>query len=379
MVQLTARGKLIADEEQKKALLETMELVNQVRNYLSEVAFRERVANKVKLQKISYREVRERFSVSAQYVVRAIASVCNAYKSKKKDRWKEKIEFRPHASIDLDQRLVSFKGIDRVSINTVRGRLTIPVVWGEYFRERVAFRRGHSKLIYKDGEFYIAVVVELPEGAVEPTGGCLGIDAGIKNMAVDSFGNFYGGEEVIKKRLHYREKRRELQKKLAQKKKEGKDTRSVRRALKRIRKKERNFVRTKSHEVAKDIVLFAKALSLAIAMENLKGIRERITAKGKQNRYLLHSWNFRLLQSLISYKAKLYGVPIVFVEPQNTSRTCPICGHASKNNRKTQEKFKCEFCGFEEHADFVGAINIAFKGLQSTSLMPPRGASSLIN
>ncbi len=66
-------------------MLETIELVNQVRNYLSEVAFREKIANKVKLQKISYREVRERFSVPAQYVVRAIASVCNAYKSKKKD------------------------------------------------------------------------------------------------------------------------------------------------------------------------------------------------------------------------------------------------------------------------------------------------------
>ncbi|MEM3415634.1 MAG: transposase [Thermoproteota archaeon] len=373
MVQLTARGKLIVDEEQRQILLETMELVNQVRNYLSEVAFRERVANKVKLQKIGYREARERFSIPAQYVVRAIASVCNAYKSKKKNRWKEKVEFRAYASIDLDQRLVSFKGIDKVSINTVKGRLTIPVVWGEYFNERIAFKRGHSKLIYKDGEFYIAVVVELPEGSVEPTKGCIGIDVGIKNMAVDSFRNFYGGEGIIKKRLHYREKRGELQKKLTQRKKEGKDTRSVRRALKRIRRKERNFMRTKSHEVAKGIVSFAKALSFAIAMENLKGIRERATAKGKQNQYLLHSWNFRLLQSLISYKAKLYGVPIVFVEPQNTSRTCPICGHISKNNRKTQEKFKCEFCGFGEHADFVGAINIAFKGLQSTSLMPPDG------
>ena len=108
-----------------------------------------------------------------------------------------------------------------------------------------------------------------------------------------------------------------------------------------------------------------------------EGIRERITAKSKQNRYLLHSWNFRLLQNCISYKAKLYGVSALFVETQNTSRTCPICGHSSKNNRKTQEKFKCEFCGFEEHADFVGAVNIAFKGLPSTSLMPPRGASSL--
>ncbi|MEM3473793.1 MAG: transposase [archaeon] len=150
----------------------------------------------------------------------------------------------------------------------------------------------------------------------------------------------------------------------------------MRKVLKRIRRKERNFVKTKSYKVAKDIVLFAKALSLDMAMEDLKGIRERITAKGRQNRYLLHLWNFGFLRNLISYKAKLYGVPVVFVEPQSTSRTCPICKHASKSNRKNQEKLKCEFCRFEEHADLVGAVNIAFKGFQSTNLMPSNRASS---
>ncbi|MEM3432475.1 MAG: transposase [Candidatus Bilamarchaeaceae archaeon] len=114
----------------------------------------------------------------------------------------------------------------------------------------------------------------------------------------------------------------------------------MRRVLKRIRRKERNFVKTKIHKVAKDIALFAKALSLDIAMEDLKGIRERITAKDRQNRYLLHSWNFRFLRNLISYKAKLYGVPVVFVEPQNTPRTCPICGHVSKKQQKNPRKIQ---------------------------------------
>ncbi|MEM3473792.1 MAG: hypothetical protein QW735_04315 [archaeon] len=88
-----------------------MELVNQVRNFLSEIAFRENVINKVKLQKISYKDIREKFLVPAQHVVRAIASVCNANKTRKEIDGKEKIEFKPYASIDLDQRLVSFKGI----------------------------------------------------------------------------------------------------------------------------------------------------------------------------------------------------------------------------------------------------------------------------
>ncbi|WP_216352568.1 zinc ribbon domain-containing protein [Aquaspirillum sp. LM1] len=46
------------------------------------------------------------------------------------------------------------------------------------------------------------------------------------------------------------------------------------------------------------------------------------------------------------------------VPPQNTSRTCPCCGHVSADNRTSQAKFACVECGFEENADLVGAINV---------------------
>jgi putative transposase len=50
------------------------------------------------------------------------------------------------------------------------------------------------------------------------------------------------------------------------------------------------------------------------------------------------------------------------VPPHNTSRTCPCCSHVSKDNRKTQAKFECVECGYENHADLVGAINILERG-----------------
>jgi IS605 OrfB family transposase len=370
---LTAKGKLVSTQEQKEKLLRTIQVVNQARNYISEVAFAHRLANKVKLQRIVYEEVRRRFSLPAQHTVRAIASVVNSYKAKKKGRWERKIEFDTFSAIDLDQRLLSFKGIDRASINTIEGRIILPVLWGEYFREKVAFRRGHAKLVYdrhKD-EFYLFVAVELPERTLAEPERVLGVDAGVRYIAVDSLGNFYG-EEVARKRLHLRKKRQELQEKLSRKKKEKKDTRSVRRALKRLARKEKNFVRTKTHEIAKRVVTFAKALSLAIVLENLKEARKRITAnsKGKTLRYLLSSWNYRLLQSFISYKAKLEGVRVVFVEPHGTSTTCPVCGHSDRGNRRSQSEFECKACGFRENADLVGAINISFRGALSTALMP---------
>jgi putative transposase len=51
------------------------------------------------------------------------------------------------------------------------------------------------------------------------------------------------------------------------------------------------------------------------------------------------------------------------VDPRNTSRTCPECGHTAKENRPTQEKFRCLSCGHRVHADVVGATNVLRAGL----------------
>jgi hypothetical protein len=65
------------------------------------------------------------------------------------------------------------------------------------------------------------------------------------------------------------------------------------------------------------------------------------------------------LRQFIEYKAALAGVPVVAVDPRNTSRTCPCCGHADKANRKTQDQFLCMDCGYSGLADHIAAWNIA--------------------
>ena len=51
-----------------------------------------------------------------------------------------------------------------------------------------------------------------------------------------------------------------------------------------------------------------------------------------------------------------------FVAAHRTSRTCPRCDHASKDNRLTQAAFLCVECGYEHHANVVGALNILARG-----------------
>ncbi|MET9475532.1 MULTISPECIES: zinc ribbon domain-containing protein [unclassified Streptomyces] len=57
------------------------------------------------------------------------------------------------------------------------------------------------------------------------------------------------------------------------------------------------------------------------------------------------------------------GREVIAVDPRNTSRTCPECGHVSKENRPTQETFLCQSCGHTAHADTVGALNVLRAGL----------------
>ncbi len=64
------------------------------------------------------------------------------------------------------------------------------------------------------------------------------------------------------------------------------------------------------------------------------------------------------MRTFIAYKARLAGVPVVVVDPRNTSRECTACGHIDKASRKTQASFVCTSCEAAAHADVNAAIII---------------------
>uniref|UniRef100_A0AAU1U0S2 Transposase n=1 Tax=Streptomyces sp. NBC_00119 TaxID=2975659 RepID=A0AAU1U0S2_9ACTN len=67
--------------------------------------------------------------------------------------------------------------------------------------------------------------------------------------------------------------------------------------------------------------------------------------------------------TILHAKAESAGREVMAVNPRNTSRTCPECGHIAKGNRPSQEKFECLSCGHRAHADVVGATNVLRAGL----------------
>jgi putative transposase len=87
----------------------------------------------------------------------------------------------------------------------------------------------------------------------------------------------------------------------------------------------------------------------------------KVSQKSGLNRSILdQGWGEFRRQ--LDYKVSWHGGMLLAVPPHNTSRTCPCCGHVSKDNRQTQAKFLCVDCGYENHADMVGAINVLERG-----------------
>ncbi|MFE7034493.1 RNA-guided endonuclease InsQ/TnpB family protein [Streptomyces sp. NPDC057621] len=74
--------------------------------------------------------------------------------------------------------------------------------------------------------------------------------------------------------------------------------------------------------------------------------------------------------TILHAKAESAGREVIAVDPRNTSRTCPECGHISAENRSTQEKFHCTGCGHRAHADVVAATNVLRAGLARRQAQP---------
>lgn len=341
----TLMVKLNTSIEHNDALLETMHRFNEACNYIANIAFERKTANKIELQKVVYYDVRERFGLSAQLVIRAIAKVSEAYK---RDRT-IKPEFRSDGAIVYDQRILSWRKLEAVSILTISGRQIIPIRIGEYQKVRLDRIRGQADLIYRDGIFYLAVVVEVPEPSKFDAVGVLGVDLGIVNLATDSDGETFSGKQIDDVRERNAELRANLQKA---------GTKSAKRHLKKLSGRERRFHRDVNHVISKKVVAKAKDTGKAVVLEDLEGIRTSTTVR-KAQRSRNHSWAFRQLRSFIEYKAALAGVPVVLVNPRGTSHICPACGHNERGNRPNRDTFRCVKCGFSGCADHIAAINIA--------------------
>lgn len=257
--------KLAPTPEQHAALLDTLHTFNEACNYAAEIAYTTRTSNKFELQKLVYAPLRLQYHLPAQMAIRAISKTVEAYKRDKSI----KPMFRPEGAMVYDPRIMSFKNWEHVSLLTLQGRVLVPFRFGAYQQARLEAIRGQADLLYRDGRFYLAVTLDVPEPAPDEPQGTLGIDLGIVNLATDSDGQTFSGGQIERTRKKMLALRSALQ---------AKGTKSAKRHLKKLGRRESRFHRHVNHRIAKHLVQKAKHTNRGIALEDLRHIRQRTDA-----------------------------------------------------------------------------------------------------
>jgi putative transposase len=349
-MQKTVAAKLIPSKTQAQALKATLAVFADTCNQALKVAQENNVKRAFDIHRLCYRDIKAATGLTSNYVIRAIGRVAQSFGKKKPPK-----EFKP-TSLDLDKDLIRFIPLyEMVSIATVEGRQKIKLQLGNYQRHLLKGQKptaGHLVYDKKKKAFYIHFVIDIPETPESDPDDALGVDLGINRIATLSTGETISGRDLNRLREVRQRTRSSLQ---------AKGTQGAKRALKRLSGRQSRMMEDVNHVISRKIVAKAKAANIAIALEDLTGIRER-AAKGKRMRKMLGNWAFYDLRTKIAYKAKQAGVTVVFVDPAYTSKTCSVCGEIGSRRK---HKFVCKSCGNSMDADHNGAVNISRRGRQT--------------
>lgn len=205
---------------------------------------------------------------------------------------------------------------------------------------------------------------------VHPSQSKVGIDMGIARFATISDG------AVIEAGNIYRKNEARLakaQRRLSRKVKYSRNWRKAKAGVARIQNDIANmredFLHQNSSRISQNhAVVVLEDLKVKNMSGSARGTKENpgknVKAKSGLNKSILdQGWGEFRRQ--LGYKLKWAGGKLVLVPAHHTSQTCPECGHVSGENRKSQAKFRCVACGYENHADLVGAMNILSRGMDA--------------
>ncbi|MEM0048740.1 MAG: transposase [Ignisphaera sp.] len=140
--------------------------------------------------------------------------------------------------------------------------------------------------------------------------------------------------------------------------------------VKALHRRARNIINDFCWKLAKDIVVKAHKRRHAVVLEDLEHLKESVNGKSSSVRWKLALFAYRRLHHAVMSKAIEYNIPIIVVDPRNTSSTCPRCGSRLVYVHRLAI---CKTCGFKRDRDFVGATNIYLRGMWGSLGSSPNG------
>jgi IS605 OrfB family transposase len=360
-------------------------------NAVAKIGFETGEGNGVELHKQTYYDLRRRYpDLPAQLVIAARVKATEAVVSAL--TWAKKHEASYHKRVVKWQKhgkdILPFKPVKApqahscpirydarsywvnwnhmtASLATIGGRLEIAMSASRQAQQYIGHRVCSADLCYRQGHFWLHVVVSIPVPVVEPDPTVIGVDLGETRPAVTSSLHFLGQRRWKAQERRIFRLRRKLQ---------SKGTKSAKRHLRKLSGKLFRQRRDHDHVLSKRLVQHTPAGG-TIVLENLREIRSRGERRGKAARRRFHTWSFAQLAGFIAYKAEQRGIAVFRIDPRTTSQRCSRCGHVARNNRRSQSLFLCRKCSYCLNADLNAAKNIREKYLTSLASV---GTPSLV-
>ena len=273
----------------------------------------------IELHQLFYSDFRKKNpNILADIVVSAQNDCLASYKTIKSN--KQKIEspvFKKGLSIHLNKNLCKFTKLDKseIKLSAIGGkRITAKLdLYSRTLEYIKKYDMKHPSLYVKDGEIYLGLVFDVKQAVFNEKETGVGIDLGIRRIAATSEGKIYQDKGHLKRKRAIRFLKRKLRS-VAQTKK----SKSAKRRLKKLRRKEHNQTKNFVHHLSKKILTDTQAN--VIILEDLSKIKERKGKRKYQNINKISQVLFYQIKQFLTYKAPLYGKRVEVINPANTSK-----------------------------------------------------------
>ena len=231
----------------------------------------------------------------------------------------------------------------------------------------------NPRITFNGKYWYLSVGYEVQENTVELTDESLGIDLGVKDLAICSNGKVYKNINKTQRVKNLEKKLKREQRKLSRKienniqsyksnrnpiykrpLKECQNVQKQNRLIRNIHRKLANIRQNYLHQTTTEIV---KTKPSRIVMEslNVSGMM-----KNKHLSKAIQQQKFYEFKRQIEYKSKLNGIEFIQVDKfYPSSKTCSCCGNIKKDLKLSDRMYKCDVCGLVIDRDYNASINLA--------------------
>lgn len=234
---------------------------------------------------------------------------------------------------------------------------------------RTDFTLYNCKVKFDGLNWYFVAGIEVPKkhktsNRTEP----IGIDLGIKDLAILSDGTIYKNINKARKVKKLERRKKRLQRKVSKKYKmnktnnkviKTKNSEKLQKQILKVTKRLDGIRMNQAHQVTSEIV---KREPIFICMEDLN------VAGMMKNKHLSKSvqdQGFYRFRQYISYKCEEMDIPLYFVSRfYPSSKTCSCCGNIKKDLKLSDRVYTCSVCKLVIDRDINAAINIRNKGME---------------